>query len=421
MPHIGPTRYALGRSGWAVAGLAALRVVLPLLVLAGVGVPGAPSFEYAGLTGDATGFYAAAREVVSAWGELTPVVVAVFLLWCVLLVHAWRRRVAGEWIVVAVAAGAGVLASIAVALMSPPGAAVVGWPLVWAVPLAPYRLASKALDQDGAYVVAVALSLAANAVTVVASAYCALFATGRRSVAVLASALVTFWPFVTGELTDERGWENGTWAIEVGLAAYTEPLSTALVTLALGLLVARPHAGTRLALAGAVLGLATVVKLANGLLAVLAFTLLLRRLGFSRVASFAASGCAFVPVVGLYWSKGYPAIVEVDEDAWPDHPFALQNAVSAWADSLLFTPLVLLLLIPPAVLGAIVLRRCRWALSLLLVWALVNPLFHSLYWATELHPRMHFGSLPAVFVLWAAGAVAFVSTVARTLYRTSGS
>lgn len=398
-----------------------MRVVVPLLVLAGVGVPGAPAFEYVGLTGDATGFYAAARELVAAWRRLPLGLLVVVLVAAaaatVALVVAWRRGGRRGWVVAGVAALAAALACTAISQMNAAGAAVVGWPLVWAVPLLPFRVASASLDQDGAYVAAVALSLAANAATVVATAYAALFATASRTVALVASGLFALWPLWIGPLAGERASENGTWAVDAGLAGYTEPLSTALVSVALALLLSRVRSDASLALAGALLGLAATVKLSNGLLALIALALVVRRVGPVRAAPFAAAGAAFVPVVLLYWPKGYSAILEEDPDAWPDDAFALGHAAANWEESLLFTPLVVAFLVPLAIVGAVAVRDA-WQRWTLVAWAVLNPLVYSFYWVTALHPRMLFAGLPATFVLWACGLAALGRSVGSTHLRT---
>ena len=43
-----------------------VRVAVPLVALAGADLPSTPRYEYEPLIGDATGFYAAARELISA-------------------------------------------------------------------------------------------------------------------------------------------------------------------------------------------------------------------------------------------------------------------------------------------------------------------------------------------------------------------
>jgi hypothetical protein len=414
MPHIVGTRYALGRSGWVVAGLAAFRVALPLLVLAELRLPGVPEFRYDGLRGDATGYYAAVREVIGAWRSPPAVLVALVLVTvacsAVALAVAWQRSARRARVVVAAAALFALAFCVPVASINPPGAGVVGWPILWSLPLHPWRALGLPLGPDDAYVVAVALSLAANAVTLVATAYAGLYATGRRAVAVGAAALLAFWPLLTGIVAGERGWENGTWAVDVGLAAYTEPLSTALVAVALALLLSPRTTDVRLAVAGAALGFAMTVRLSNGLLLAGALALLVARVGLRRSLPFAAAGAAFMPLVAVYWAKGYAAILDVDPDAWPSDAFAPDRAITAWSDSLLFTPAMLLLLVPLAALGAGRLWP-GWPFQLLVFWALLNPLFYSFYFVTPLHPRVLFASLPAVFVLWVVGAMTVASAL----------
>ena len=419
MPHIVGTRYALGRIGWVVAALAALRVVLPLLVLVELGPPGVPDFRYDGLTGDANGYYAAARELVAGWQGLHPVLVAAVLVAAmfaaVALAWAWRHRPARRaWLVVSATLPFALGFCIPVAAMNPPGTGAVGWPLVWSLPLHPWRPLGLPLGPDGAYAVAVARSLAANAVTVVATAYAGLYATGRRSVALVGAALLALWPLLTGIVAGERSWDNGTWAIDVGLAAYTEPLSTALVTVALALLLSPRATDVRLAVAGAALGLGMVVRVSNGLLLAGALTLVAARFGIRRSLPFAAAGAAFAPLVALYWPKGYPAVRDVDPAAWPADAFATDHAVAAWTESSLFTPAMLLLLVPPTVVGAARLWP-GWCFRLLVLWSLLNPVFYTFYFITPLHPRVLFAGLPALFVLWALGATPVVSGIVARL------
>ena len=95
------------------------------------------------------------------------------------------------------------------------------------------------LDDDVAFAVGLLLSLAANAVTVVATAYIGLRSTGSRAVGVAAAALYAVWPLLTRPLAGTSAWENGQWNVDVGLHLYTEPISTALVATAIALLLAR--------------------------------------------------------------------------------------------------------------------------------------------------------------------------------------
>lgn len=408
-----------GRGSLGVlAALAAVRVAVPLAALAasGTALPGQPRFDYVGLTGDATGFYAATREFLAAWGRL-PVPVLLLLVAATvgaatLLVWAWRRRaVPRAWLVVAVSTGFGLLVCAAVTQMEPPGAAVFGWPLVWSLPMLPYRALGGPLDPDVAFGFGVVLSLAANVVTVVATAYAGLYATGRRSIGLAAAASFALWPFLVGLLAGERAWENGTWAVDTGLAMYTEPLSTALVTVALALLLAPRLASTHVAVAGVALSLATAVKLSNALLAGAALALVGYRLGARRALPYVTGALAFAPLVLVYWPKGYDTLRE-DPDYWPAHPFSADYLLSTWTDSLVFRPRVLILLVPLAALGAFVLGRW-WPRFVLGAWIVSTAAFYSFYSFTWQHPRFLFATLPALFVLWAAGAARVLAPARR--------
>ena len=169
-------------SSWTLvlAALVAIRIAIPLVALAASGhdLPALPPYDYEPLNGDATGFYAEARELISA--VFGPAGAGAALIvgagaWAV-----WRLR--PRWTAVAVGALAvSLAASVLVLATEPAGAAVVGWPLLWAIPLLPLRVAGV-LDPDLAFAVGLPLSLAANAVTVVAIAYAGCRASGRRGV-----------------------------------------------------------------------------------------------------------------------------------------------------------------------------------------------------------------------------------------------
>src|SRR5213596_1890880 len=88
--------------------LAAIRVAIPLAAYAGSSLPGTPSFTRSpldgGLTGDATGFYAATREFMAAWGRMPRLVLAgdvvVALAATVVLLMLWRHRPAWRaWLI----------------------------------------------------------------------------------------------------------------------------------------------------------------------------------------------------------------------------------------------------------------------------------------------------------------------------------
>ena len=377
----------------ALALLVVVRVAIPLAVLAAAGrdLPGLPPYDYRPLIGDATGFYAESRELISV--SFGPAGVAALLLLVAGAVAV--RRLRRSWAAIPAACLAVSLAASALVLdQQTSGAAVVGWPLLWSIPLFPFRLVGL-LDEDVAFAVGLVLSLAANAVTVVATAYIGLRATGSRAVGVAAAALFTVWPLLTRPLAGTSAWENGQWLVDVGLALYTEPLSTALVAAAIALLLARALDPVRLASAGALLGFATVVRPSNGFFAVAAVGLLALRVGLRRTVPAALAGLAFAPLVAVYWPKGYPKI--------ENRPgFSLAQADRSWVDSLLFDPRTVLILLPLALLGLV--AMARWNAALLGAVIASNVVLYTFYEHTHLHPRFLYVALPALFALEAAGA-----------------
>ncbi|MDQ5821637.1 MAG: hypothetical protein M3540_09365 [Actinomycetota bacterium] len=395
----------------ALAALAAVRVVVPLAALAASGskLPALPRYDYVATTGDGSGFYAATREFLASWGRLGAPLVALLALAtvavAVLLVWMWRQRPDRRAYVLAVGAGAfGLLVCAAVSQMNESGAAVFGWPLVWSLPMLPYRGLGGPLDADIAFAFGLVLSLAANVVTVVATYFVGVHATGRRALGLTAAALFALWPLLTGTIAGSSAWENGTWTVDAGLVMYTEPLSTALLTAALALLLSPRATPVRSAVTGIALSFATVVKLTDGLLVALglAVVLLVRR----PVAPYLAGAVSFLPLIAVYWPLGYASLFD-NPNSWPRDPFSGSYVLSSWTDSLLFTPRLLVLLVPLAALGALLLRAGR-ASGILVAWALAPAVFYSFYRVTWEHPRFIFASLPPLFVLWAAGALGVV-------------
>src|SRR5262245_8676552 len=257
---VGPTRLnrgftgtlpgpVAGVRGWGSLGLlAAVRVAIPVAAYADRGskLPGLPRFDRrragGGLEGDATGFYAAAREFIAAWARMPrPLLVVVLLaaaIGAVALVLAWRRRPdLRPWLVPAAVFGFGLLVCVDIHWMEASGAATFGWALVWALALLPFR-AAGALTHAVAWDVAFALSLCFVALTVFAVAYIGRNATGRRWVGVLAAAFWASWPLLVGVLAGHHAWANAQWEVDAGLHAYGEPLSTLLVATGAALLLA---------------------------------------------------------------------------------------------------------------------------------------------------------------------------------------
>jgi hypothetical protein len=403
----------------ALAALAAIRVAIPLAALAASGsaLPGMPRYDYAPLNGDAHAYYHTARELLSSLASVHPaalvVLAAAVLSAIATAVVLWRRRPGLRWLALVLAAAAPALVALAAILELPrTGAPVVGWPLVWGAALAPFR-ALGPVDVDLGFAIGLAVSLLALAVTVVATAYAGLLATGRRSVGIVAAALFASWPLLLGLLGGEDAWENGTWHVAAGLHVYTEPLSTALVAVAVVLLLARPTP-ERLALAGVALGVATVVKLSNGVIAALVLGLVALGLGARRALPLAAGGLVFAPLAIAYWPKGY-----VDEAVvFPDRPFGLDYVVPNWTDSHLYTPATILVLAPLLLVGLAVVSR--WSAQVAAACVGGTAAFYSVYALTWDHPRFLDSALPALFVLEAAGAVAVVSAARAAARGASG-
>ena len=399
---------------WGPLGiLAAARVAIPLAAYADEGskLPGIPVFRrdprLGGLTGDATGFYAATREFMAGWARmprpLLGLLVVAALAGAVAVIVLWRRRPAWRpWLAPAALCGGGLLVCVDVHWMEPSGAAVFGWPLVWAIALLPFR-AAGVLTHALAWDVALVLQLCFVALTVVAVAYLGRNATGRRWAGLLAAALWTLWPLLVGLIAGHRAWANGQWEVDVGLHGYSEPLSTLLVATAAALLLSPAATALQLSFAGCALSLATLTKLSNGLLAAAALVwVALRR----QWPPYLAGVLSLAPLVAVYWPLSYPKLFD-NANSWPRDPFDPAHVVTTWTHSSLFYPRTLLILAPLAVVGAFALRR-PWALALVLVFFLLNPIFYSFYANTAQHPRFLYASLPFLFTLW-AGAVAVIA------------
>ena len=409
-----------GRRWWfALGALAVVRVAPPLAALAAEGhdLPGLPRFDLVANTGDDAGFYAAAREFMAATGRVPLPLAAVALLVLAGAVAAavrlWARRDLRPWLLVGVAAVAALVVTLPILEMEAAGSAVFGWSLLWALAMLPYRALGLPLDYETAFAFAFPLSLAANVVALVATAYAGYYATSRRIVGLTAAAALAVWPLVTVLVAGSSAWENGTWLVDTGLALYTEPISTALVATALALLLRPSHTDLHLALAGVLLSFATLVKISNGLVALAAVVVIAALLGVRRALPVAAGAITWVGPLAAYWPLGY-VHEEGGKNLLPSDPFSLDYVVRNWTDSLLFAPRTLAVLLPLALLGAFVLRRRSYELALLLVFVLVNPAFYSFYEATQQHPRFLFASLPPFFVLWALGLLAVITRIRKT-------
>jgi succinate dehydrogenase hydrophobic anchor subunit len=398
---------------WGPIGLlAAIRVAIPLAAYgdAGSGLPGLPAFTRSptdgGLTGDATGFYAATREFMAAWGRMPRLVLAGDALFAlaaaVALVVLWRRRPAWHpWLVAAAVCAFGLVVCVDVHWMQASGAAVFGWPLLWALPMLAYRALGLGLSKHVAWDFGFALQLLCVGLTVFAVALLGRNASARRWVGVLAAAFWTFWPLLVGLIAGHHAWTNGQWEVDVGLHNYSEPLSTLLVTSGAALALSPRLTQMRLALAGCALSAATLVKLSNALLAAAVLVVVFLRGRIRETLPYLAGALALAPLVAAYWPISYPKLFD-NRQSWPRDPFDPAHVVSSWTHSSIFTPHTLAIVVPLAAVGVAGLLR-PWALALVLAFLLINPVFYSFYANTAMHPRFLYASLPELFVLWAAG------------------
>jgi hypothetical protein len=391
---------------WGPLGLlAAIRVAIPLAAYAGGSLPGTPGFTRpagdGGLQGDATGFYAATREFMAAWGRMPRPLLALMALLAmaaaVALVVLWRSRPAYRpWLAPAALCAFGLVVTVDVHWMRASGAAVLGWPLLWALPMLAYRALGFGLSKHAAWDFGFVLSLACVALTVVAVAYLGRNASARRWIGLAAAAFWTIWPVLVGLIAGHEAWSNSQWQVDVGLHNYSEPLSTLLVTTGAALVLSPRLTHLRLALGGCALSAATLVKISNALLA---------------AAALLVGALSLAPLVGAYWPISYPKLFD-NPQSWPRDPFDPSHVVSSWTHSSIFTPHTLAVVAPLAVLGVAGLLR-PWALALVLAFLLINPLFYSFYANTALHPRFLYASLPELFVLWSAGIAVVLRLVAR--------
>jgi len=392
---------------WApLALLAAIRVAIPLAVYADEGhkLPGVPRWVNVGIEGDANGFYAAGREFMAAWARMPHAVAALAFLGAIagalVLVRTWVARPAlRAWLVPAGLFGFGLLVSLGVHWMKPSGAAVFGWPLLWSLGMAPYRVVFG-LDRSSGWGIGFVLSLMVVAATVPAVAYLGRNATGKRLAGLLAAVAWTFWPLLVGAIVGHGAWANHQWDVDTGIHLYDEPLSTLLVTTGAALALAPSRRPMCLALSGCAFSLATCVKISDALLAGAVLVVVLLREGVHRTLPYAAGALSFAPVVLVYWPLSYPKLFD-NRKSWPSDPFDASYVVSSWTHSSIFTPRTVLILLPLALVGLAAIRG-PWAFALIASLLLINPAFYSFYANTAEHPRFLYASLPELFVLWGA-------------------
>ena len=396
-------------SWWCALGLlVAIRLAIPLAAYADSGskLPGMPRWTYAGFQGDATSFYAGAREFMAAWGRvprplLALVAIAAIATAAAIVVARRRRPDLRPWLVPLALFAFGLVICVDIHWQNFSGAQVFGWPLVWGLVMLPYRALGLGISHHLGWWVGFVLSLVFVGLTVVAVGYLGRYASGRRWVGLLAAALWTFWPLLVGLIAGHHAWANNQWDVDVGLHLYDEPLSTLLVTAGAALLLSPRLTPMRLSLAGCTLSVATATKISNVLVVAAALVVVFLRGRKSDTLPFLAGALAFAPVVLVYWPLSYPKLFN-NKNSWPADPFDPAHVVSSWTHSSIFTPHTLAIVLPLAVVGVWGVRR-PWALALVLAFLLLNPVFYSFYAVTPQHPRFLYASLPELFVLSAAG------------------
>ena len=388
--------------------LAAVRAAIPLLALASGGLlPGFPSYSYEGPRGDASGYIDTARAIISAGASfrlLLPVLIAVALAGALAARWAWRRYPGDRhWVIAAAAAFVScLLAAVILRIEAQAPAGAVGWPLLLSLPLLPFRLVGW-IDDEVAVGVGIALAIAANTVTIFATAFIGERASGSRQVGLGAAALFTFWPFLVWLLLGEQTWENSAWAIEAGLELYTEPVSTACVAAGLAFALVRGRPPWAAVAAGLALGYATAVRPTNVVFAAAVAILFAAERDWRSAGRLVAGGAAVLPIVLAFLPKkrGYDLALERDETGLP--LWSSDYLASSFTEASVWRPLLLAVLIPLVVAGVLALPSRRVAL-MLLGGAVANAAVYSFFRATFEHPRYLHAGLPALLVLWTAGA-----------------
>jgi hypothetical protein len=396
--------------------LAAVRAAIPLVALAfGGALPGFPSYSYEGPRGDANGYIAAARAIISAGaslGVLLPVVFVVLVAGLLGVRWAWRRYPGDRHWVIAASAGLAscLLAAVILNIEGQAPAGAVGWPLLLSLALVPFRVVGW-IDDEVAVGVGIALAIVANTVTIFATAFIGQRVSGSRRVGIAAAALFAFWPFLTWLLLGERTWENSAWAVEAGLELYTEPVSTACVAGGIALALVRGRPPWALVTAGIVFGYATAVRPTNIVFAAAAAILFASERDWRSVGRFVAGGVAVLPIMLAFLPKkrGYDLELARDETGLP--LWSNDYLITTFTDSSVWRPLLLALLLPLVAIGVMSVRSRPVAL-MLLGGALANAAVYSFFRATWEHPRYLQAGLPALLVLWSAGA-AWVADYAR--------
>jgi hypothetical protein len=345
-------------------------------------------------------------------GVLLPLIFAILVSGALALRWAWRRYPDDRhWLI---AAATGLVSCLAAAVIlrieGQAGAGAVGWPLVLSLPLLPFRVIGW-IDVEVAFGVGLAVSILANAATVFATAFIGLRATGSRRLGLVAAALFAFWPFLVLALLGEQTWENSAWEIETGLGLYTEPLSTACVASALALVLAKQAPWATVA-AGILFGYGIAVRPTNVVFALAAaIMLVVSERDWRGAWRLAVGGLTILPIVLAFLPKKRGYDLELARDPSGEPLWSSGYFFSAFSDSSVWRPLLLTVLLPLVAVGIFAVRS-RGVAFLLVGGAVANAVIYGFFRATPEHPRYLQAGLPALLVVWVAGA-AWLSGKAR--------
>src|SRR5918995_1200670 len=304
----------------------------------------------------------------------------------------------------------GLAAAVILKIESQAPAGAVGWPLVLSIPLLPFRVIGW-IDDEVAVGVGVAVAILANAATIFITAFIGWRVAGSRRVGLLAASVFAFWPFLVWLLFGERTWTNSAWAIEAGLELYTEPVSTACVAAGTALALVRGRPPWAAVAAGITLGYAIAVRPTNLVFAAAVAILFAWERDWRSAGRFVAGGLTVLPIVLAFLPKkrGYDLALARDETGLP--LWSNDYLITTFTEASVWRPLLLALLLPLVLLGVASVRSRPVAL-MLLGGALANAAVYAFFRATFEHPRYLHAGLPALLVLWAAGA-ARVAELAR--------
>lgn len=123
----------------------------------------------------------------------------------------------------------------------------------------------------------------------------------------------------------------------------------------------------------------------------------------------AASGLLFLPTIVVFWNTGYGLYYSGGVSVNP-HPVALRYATHAWSDSILLTPVMVGILVAPAIVG-IILLSSNYARAILVAPIVATVATYTFYDVTPIHPRFFYVVLPQVLVLASVALVALSSKV----------